>query len=257
MIMAKKKKGETVLEDGTVVEEKGGKLSSILIGIIIVIVWLAILCALIKFDVGGFGSSVMYPIFKDVPVINKILPDVSETDEEDSDKYPYKSLADAIKYIKELEVEIQDDKDKIAEYEETIADLRAEIERLKQFENEQEEFNRLKEQFYNEVVFGDNALDYEYYKQYYESIDPEYAEKLYKQVVAEYLKDTRYQELADAYAAMKPKKAAAALYEMTGDLDKVVSILQCMEVEPRAAILNALSDIDAVFCGKITVLLSP
>ncbi len=257
MIMAKKKKGETVLEDGTVVEEKGGKLSSILIGIIIVIVWLAILCALIKFDVGGFGSSVMYPIFKDVPVINKILPDVSETDEEDSDKYPYKSLADAIKYIKELEVEIQDDKDKIAEYEETIADLRAEIERLKQFENEQEEFNRLKEQFYNEVVFGDNALDYEYYKQYYESIDPEYAEKLYKQVVAEYLKDTRYQELADAYAAMKPKKAAAALYEMTGDLDKVVSILQWMEVEPRAAILNALSDIDAVFCGKITVLLSP
>ena len=255
--MAKKKKGETVLEDGTVVEEKGGKLSSILIGIIIVIVWLAILCALIKFDVGGFGSSVMYPIFKDVPVINKILPDVSETDEEDSDKYPYKSLADAIKYIKELEVEIQDDKDKIAEYEETIADLRAEIERLKQFENEQEEFNRLKEQFYNEVVFGDNALDYEYYKQYYESIDPEYAEKLYKQVVAEYLKDTRYQELADAYAAMKPKKAAATLYEMTGDLDKVVSILQCMEVEPRAAILNALSDIDAVFCGKITVLLSP
>lgn len=255
--MAKKKKGETVLEDGTVVEEKGGKLSSILIGIIIVIVWLAILCALIKFDVGGFGSSVMYPIFKDVPVINKILPDVSETDEEDSDRYPYKSLADAIKYIKELEVEIQDDKDKIAEYEETIADLRAEIERLKQFENEQEEFNRLKEQFYNEVVFGDNALDYEYYKQYYESIDPEYAEKLYKQVVAEYLKDTRYQELADAYAAMKPKKAAAALYEMTGDLDKVVSILQCMEVEPRAAILNALSDIDAVFCGKITVLLSP
>lgn len=257
MIMAKKKKGETVLEDGTVVEEKGGKLSSILIGIIIVIVWLAILCALIKFDVGGFGSSVMYPIFKDVPVINKILPDVSETNEEDTEKYPYKSLADAIKYIKELEVEIQDNKDKIADYEETIADLRAEIERLKQFESEQEEFNRLKEQFYNEVVFGDNALDYEYYKQYYESIDPEYAEKLYKQVVAEYLKDTRYQELADAYAAMKPKKAAAALYEMTGDLDKVVAILQCMEVEPRAAILDALSDVDPVFCGKITVLLSP
>ena len=257
MIMAKKKKGETVLEDGTVVEEKGGKLSSILIGIIIVIVWLAILCALIKFDVGGFGSSVMYPIFKDVPVINKILPDVSETDEEDTEKYPYKSLADAIKYIKELEVEIQEDSDKIAKYEETIADLNAEIQRLKRFEMEQEAFNRLKEQFYNEVVFGENALDYEYYKQYYESIDPEYAEKLYKQVVAEYLKDQRYKELADAYATMKPKKAAAALYEMTGDLDKVVAILQCMEVEPRAAILDALSDIDAVFCGKITVLLAP
>lgn len=256
--MARKKKGGTVGEDGTVIEEKkGSKLSSVLIGIIIVIVWLAILCALIKFDVGGFGSSVMYPIFKDVPVINKILPDVAETSEEESEKYPYKSLADAIKYIKELEVEIQEDEEKIAEYEDTIADLQAEIERLKQFETEQEEFNKLKEQFYNEVVFGDHALDYDYYKQYYESIDPEYAEKLYKQVVAEYLKDERYQELADAYSAMKPKKAAAALYEMTGDLDKVVAILQCMEVEPRAAILDALSDVDAVFCGKITVLLAP
>ena len=94
-------------------------------------------------------------------------------------------------------------------------------------------------------------------KKYYEEIDPEYAEILYKQVAAAYLKDEKYQELADAYAVMKPKKAAAALYEMTGDLDKVVAILQCMTVESRAEILNALSDVDAVFCGKITVLLAP
>ena len=69
--------------------------------------------------------------------------------------------------------------------------------------------------------------------------------------------DTRYKELADAYAAMKPKKAAAALYEMTGDLDKVVAILKNMETDQRAAVLNELSDIDAVFCGKITVMLAP
>lgn len=238
-------------------EEKGSRLSSILIGIIIVLVWLAIIAALIKFDVGGFGSSVMYPIFKDVPVIRAILPDVDETSEEDTEKYPYKSLADAIKYIKELEVEIQNDKDKIAEQESTIAQLQAEIDRLKQFEISQEEFQKLKEQFYDEVVFGDNAIDYEYYKQYYEAIDPEYAEKLYKQVLAQYLKDESYQALADAYAEMKPKKAAATLYEMTGNLEVVVAILQCMEVENRAAILNALSDIDPVFCGKVTVLLAP
>lgn len=237
-------------------EEKNGKLSAILIGIIIVLVWLAIICALIKFDVGGFGSSVMYPIFKDVPVINAILPEVNEEDE-DTEKYPYKSLADAIKYIKELEVEVQNDKDKIAKLEDTIADLQAEVDRLKQFEADKENFEAIKEKFYNEVVFGDNAIDYEYYKQYYEAIDPEYAEKLYKQVMAEYFKDQKYQEIADAYAAMKPKKAAAALYEMTGDLDTVASILQCMETEPRAQILNALSDIDAVFCGKITMLLVP
>lgn len=69
--------------------------------------------------------------------------------------------------------------------------------------------------------------------------------------------DENYKELAKAYSTMKPKKAAAALYEMTGDLDKVVTILQNMDTENRAAILDALSDIDAVFCGKITVMLAP
>lgn len=256
--MARRNRKQTIDEaTGQMVEEKkGSKLSSALIGIIIVLVWLAILAALIKFDVGGFGSSVMYPIFKDVPGINAILPDV-EDEEAVTEDYPYKSIADAIKYIKELEVEIQSEKDKIAEKDELIADLQSEINRLKQFEEEQEQFQTIKEKFYDEVVFGDGAIDYEYYKQYYEEIDPEYAEKLYKQVLAEYLKDERYQELADAYSVMKPKKAAAALYEMTGNLETVVAILKCMEVEPRAAILDALSDIDAVFCGKITVLLAP
>ena len=69
--------------------------------------------------------------------------------------------------------------------------------------------------------------------------------------------DERYRELADAYSAMKPAKAAAALYEMTGNLDVVVAVLQNMDTEDRAAILNALSDVDAVFCAKITVMLAP
>lgn len=247
--MAKKKKNGA---DG----DGGGKLSSVFIVVIIILVWLAIIAALIKFDVGGFGSSVLHPILKDVPVLSAILPDVDDGDI-DTKEYPYKSLADAIKYIKELEVEIQNDKDKITEQAEEIADLQAEINRLKEFETNQESFKTLKEQFYDEVVFGTNALSFEEYKKYYESIEPEYAEKLYKQVLAEYLVDERYKELADAYANMKPKKAAAAIYEMTGNLETVVAILQCMTPEARAAILDALSDIDAVFCGKITVLLAP
>ena len=69
--------------------------------------------------------------------------------------------------------------------------------------------------------------------------------------------DEEYAKLAKAYTEMKPKKAAAALYEMTGNLEVVVAILQNMEDENRALILEALSDIDAVFCGKITVMLAP
>ena len=50
----------------------------ILIGVLIVITWLSVMCLLIKCDVGGFGSRVLRPVFKDVPVINKILPDASD-----------------------------------------------------------------------------------------------------------------------------------------------------------------------------------
>ena len=235
-------------------ETKGSKLVTILIAIVIITLWLAMFALCIKLDVGGFGSSVMYPIFKNVPVINKILPDKVEVDDEG---YPYKSLAEAINYIKELEKEIKTMKDSASADAEKIADLQAEIDRLKAFEESQLLFEKQKEEYYSEVVFGDNAIDYEFYKQYYEQINPEYAEVLYKQVLEKYLYDERYKDLADAYATMKPKKAAAALYEMTGNLETVVTILQNMDVEARAKVLEALSDIDAVFCAKITVMLTP
>lgn len=235
-------------------EKKGNKFITLLIALIIIVLWLGMFALCIKLDVGGFGSSVMYPIFKNVPVINKILPDKAVDEKEE---YPYNSLAEAINYIKDLEKEIKNLKDSADADAEKIADLQAEIDRLKAFEESQLAFEKQKEQYYNEVVFGDNAIDYEYYKQYYEQISPEYAEVLYKQVLEKYLYDERYKDLADAYATMKPKKAAAALYEMTGNLETVVAILQNMEMEARAKILDALSDTDAVFCAKITVMLSP
>ena len=152
---------------------------------------------------------------------------------------------------------MQDANDQISADNEKIAELNSEVERLKNFEQEKEQFEKIKKQFYDEVVFGDDAIPYDNYKKYYEEINPDYAETLYKQVLEKYMYDENYKELANAYSTMKPKKAAAALYEMTGDLDKVVTILQNMDTENRAAILDALSDIDAVFCGKITVMLAP
>lgn len=253
--MAKKNGLGTDIDGLDEYEEKGGsKVKAILIGVAFLVVWLAIFAVLIKLDVGGFGSSVMTPIFKDVPIINKILPEDKSVG---STEYPYKSMADAIEYIKELEKELQNAQNTVNQNNETIAELQSELERLKNFEQSQEEFEALKEQFYNEVVFGDDALTYENYKTYYESINPDYAEILYKQVLERYMYDERYRELADAYSAMKPAKAAAALYEMTGNLDVVVAVLQNMDTEDRAAILNALSDVDAVFCAKITVMLAP
>ena len=59
-------------------ESAGSKLVTALIALIIIIIWLVVFAFLIKLDVGGIGSNVLYPVLKDVPLVNKILPSVSE-----------------------------------------------------------------------------------------------------------------------------------------------------------------------------------
>ena len=56
-------------------ETVGGKILVFFVTIIIILIWLAIFAMLIKLDVGGFGSGVLAPVIKDVPYLNKILPD--------------------------------------------------------------------------------------------------------------------------------------------------------------------------------------
>ena len=86
-------------------ERGGGKILTVLIIFLIVLIWLAILALLIKFDVGGLGSGVLRPVLKDIPVINRILPDVSEEQEAYENAYPFKTLSEAMEYIKKLELE--------------------------------------------------------------------------------------------------------------------------------------------------------
>ena len=68
--MAKKDKDKIVGEEN---ESGGSKLVTALIAIVIILIWLAVFAFLIKMDVGGIGSKVLYPVLKDVPVVNKIL----------------------------------------------------------------------------------------------------------------------------------------------------------------------------------------
>lgn len=235
--------------------KKENKPLSILITTLIILIWLGIFAALIKLDVGGFGSKVLTPVLKDVPIINKILPkSASKTSDED---IPYKSIAECAAYIKELENELagyqQSENDKDTQ----IADLQAEVDRLKQFEDNQTEFEKLKSQFYEEVVFGDKAIDPSNYIQYYQSIDKENADLLYQRAIEKYAYDEQVKERAKYYSSMKPAKAAQIFCEMTGDLDIVVSLLNSMNADESGAIIAAISDIDSVFAAKVTKKLMP
>ena len=90
-------------------EKGGGRLILVLTTILIIVIWMGIIGILIKTDVGGFGSTVLYPLLKDVPYVNKILPQPEETVEQTEDtEYQYGSLSEAISRIKELEKELDE-----------------------------------------------------------------------------------------------------------------------------------------------------
>ena len=232
-----------------------GGVSVFLVTVVIVIIWVAILCLLIKLDVGGFGSGVLAPILKDVPVVNKILPvDNSMVVDEEESYGGYTSLREAVDYIKELELQLEEAQSASSVDSEELEELRAEVDRLRTFEDAQVEFERIKTEFYEEVVYAEQGPGAEEYQKYYQTMDPTTAEYLYKQVVQQVQADKEIQDYAQTYSEMKPKQAASIFEEMTDDLDLVAKILDQMSAEDRGNILGAM---DAEVAARLTRIMDP
>lgn len=257
--MAKNKNGELddIMDDDMYDDDektKGGALWSIIAALVIILIWLVIFALLIKMDVGGFGSTVLRPILKDVPVVNKILPDASDDEVAADTGYKYKNLAQAVEHIKELEKELANYQNAQNANQEQIARLQAEIDRLKTFEENQTHYEELKKKFDEEVVYTDNAPDIEKYKEWYEEIDPENAADIYEQVLLKINYTQQVKDWAEAYSKMDAKSAAAIMEEMTGDINLISDILNNMKSTQRAAIL---AQMDPVFAAKITKVMHP
>lgn len=255
---AKKRAKEIAAREEELDEDSSGPV--IITTLIIILVWIGIICALVKLDIGGFGSQVLAPVLKNVPVINKILPDettgnvVEDEEEETVDLAGYSSLEQAVDDINELEEELIDYQEELNAKNERILALEEEIKRLETFEDMQVEFERIKTEFYNEVVYAENGPGVEAYQKYYEAMDPATAEVLYKQVVAQTEENVEIQEYAQAYAEMKPKEAAGIFEAMTNDLDLAARILGEMEADARGAILGVM---DPEVAAKITKIMEP
>lgn len=254
---SKKKKNKEPKDELNIDGKKHNKVISIIIVILIILIWLGIFVVLIKLDVGKFGSSILRPVIKDVPILREILPEATNEEIINSGDYPYKSLAEAISYIKELEIELQTYQTSDNENTTKIEELQAEIARLKIFEESKIEFEETKSKFYEEVVFGEEAIDIENYKSFYESLDAENAAKIYQQVIEKEVYDEKYAEYAKTYSSMKPAQAAEIFLKMTSDLNTVVGILNNMSAASRGSIMGALSTLDADFAAKVTKLLAP
>lgn len=228
----------------------GSSLPVVIVTLFIIVIWLGILALLIKMDVGGFGSNVLTPIFKDVPIINQLLPTESATETTKEETYGgYSSLKEAVEQIKKLELSLEKEQNTNATYMEQIEALKAEVERLKTFEDNQVEFQKIKTEFYKEVVYAENGPGEEAYQKYYESMDPTTAEALYKQVAQTSAEDGSVKELAATFTNMKASQAAKILEAMTDNLDLAAKILKSIDVENRGAILAAM---DANVAAKVT-----
>ena len=212
-------------------EKEGGKGGLALVTVLIIIIWLGIIAILIKTDVGGFGSTVLYPILKDVPYINKILPNQESTQgtyETADTQYQYSSLDDAVNRIKELELQLDEAQNKKKKDKQTIKDLKKQIKDLSSYKKDQAAFEKEKEKFYEEVVFSDEAPDINEYDD--------------------------VQDYAKTYSQMKPKEAAAIFDTMTDNLGLVSDILMCMGAQARADILGKMN---AETAAKLTEIMEP
>ncbi|MBE5946000.1 MAG: hypothetical protein E7259_03530 [Lachnospiraceae bacterium] len=224
-------------------KEKDGKIkgSWVLIIILMITTFVSVMALLIKCDVGGFGSSVLRPIFKDVPVIKNILPPPSDEEVAIENDYPYDTLEEALAQVAILD-EANAAKDaEIVALNDKVLELQAEVERLSAYELAQTEFEQKKDEFYDEIVYGESAPDTDTYIEWYNEIDAEHAEEIYAEIIEANMADQEIIDLAKAYEAMDPADAAEIFESMSNDLDTVALIMNNMSTDAQGEVLAEMS----------------
>ncbi len=254
---ARRRAAEIAKQEEDLGEDGGGGLVTLFATILIVVLWLTVACIIVKMDIGGFGSSVLSPILKDVPVLNMILPGTSSPSvdgEETEEGYGgYTNLKEAVDYIRQLELELERAQTASNSKDADLESLKAEVLRLQEFEQKQVEFQRIKNEFYQEVVYSEKGPGLDAYLKYYESMDPTTAETLAKQVMLQQQESSQFQDYAKTFAAMKPKAAATSLEELN-DLNLAARVLNALTAEERAAILNVMN---SEMVAKVMKMMNP
>lgn len=253
---AKQKKKELDDQAADLDDDEGGGFGIFIITVLIIIMWLGIMCLLIKLDVGGFGSNVLKPIIGNVPYLNMILPSEEDTATNSAvagsgDSATGGAVDSA--YVTKLEKALQEAQSQNSSYSSSIEKLQAEVDRLTPFEQEQSTFNDERNQFYEEIVYNDNAPDASAYASYYAMIEPDAAASIYAGVVAAQVDDDEVTKYAATYSSMKPKQAAA-IFDAMDDLTLVARILKQMSADDRGAILGLM---DTTVADKVTKLMEP
>lgn len=229
-------------------EEKKGGLLTVFIVLLIIIIWIAIFALLINLDVGGIGTT-LRPMLKDIPVVNKFLPAVSDEELAWENDLAYKDIVEANQRIKELEILVDKLTIESEDKDDEIATLVAQVNRLKEIEKEMADFEDRVYEFDRQIVFGENAPSIEEYIKWYETISPENAERIYEMAIQKEAYNATIREKANYYEKMKASSAAEVFENMTADLEYVCKLLYCMKVQ---SVSDILSSMDPLYAAKVT-----
>lgn len=253
---ARKRAKELAEQEAELDEEVGkGKFSTFVASLVIIALWLAIIGVMIKLDFAGLGSNIMAPIIGDIPVLREILPsDYLQELNQNDNYYGYTSIKDAVDQIKVLELELEKAQTESAERSAEISSLTAEVERLRTFESSQVEFQKIQQEFYEEVLYAENGPGVDEYVKYYESMDPTTAESLYKQAIQEQNASKEIQDYVNTYSTMEASTAAAIFEQMADNLSLVAEILSNMDYSTRG---NILSVMNPEIAAKVTQIMYP
>lgn len=235
-------------------KKEGMKGLGLLIILLMITTFVSTMALLIKLDVGGFGSGVLRPVFKDIPVIKEILPPPSDEEVAKESDYPYDTLEKAINEIDALNAAIKSKDADITGLNDKVEELEKEVARLSKFEEEQTRFEEQKNKFYDEIVYGENAPDADTYIEWYNELDAEHAEKIYKDIIESQQADEKIVALAKSYEAMDAAAAAKVLEQMKNDMDTVALILKNMSSDAQGKVLAAM---DPSFAASVTKKLVP
>ena len=240
--MAKKDKG-----NGNNEEKKGGLLT-VFIVILIIVIWVAIFALLINLDVGGLGTT-LRPVLKDVPLVNKILPEVTDEKIAWENDLAYKDIIEANQRIKELEILVDKLTIESEDKDDEITALTSQVNRLKEIEKQMADFEDRVYEFDKQIVYAENAPSIEEYIKWYETISPENAERIYEMAIQKEAYNATIREKASYYEKMKTSAAADIFENMTADIEYVCKLLYCMKVQTVSDILAAM---DPLYAAKIT-----
>ena len=74
------KDGKPIDLDDDMEDGLANKITMVFVTLLVVFIWLGIIVLAIKGDFGGFGSTILRPLIKDVPYLNMIQKDIDSRD---------------------------------------------------------------------------------------------------------------------------------------------------------------------------------